>query len=168
MEKKLTTKIKKILNQKVNGRFDTFENMPSDIEVNVGAEIDQISLCNSYFKSMLPEAYRSFLMEFDGGTFFKIEDYAGFKFLGCSELIVNDKFQRDNFGRDWNQRVILFCSSLGDNEFIGFKLLSGTEYEIIDCWMDELPERWTKIGNSFNDFLERLIDERGRKFWLRN
>ena len=78
----------------------------------------------------------------------------------------DNAFQRKNFGEDWDDRIVLFCSCVGDNEYLGFKV-KGHSYQIIHCIMEQLPEEWINVEYSFDDFLFQLIQEKGRKYWLR-
>ena len=166
MRNQLITTIKELSNQSFARTIKTFENFVSEFIVNEGASDEEISICDSYFGFKLPEDYKSFLKEFDGSVFFKIEDFAGFKFLGCVDIVKENKFQKENLGEDWDNQIIIFCACLGDGDYVGIKLLGDNSYEIVDCFMDEMPANWQALGNSIDEFIEKLINEKGRKFWL--
>jgi len=51
----------------------------------------------------------------------KVSDLAGFQFWGCDQLVHENKFQKENFGLDWGERIILICACLGDGDYIGIK-----------------------------------------------
>ena len=122
---------------------------------------------HSCFGNNLPEDYLSFLRNYNGCTFFKVRDLAGFQFWGCDELVRENKFHKENLGVDWDERIVLICSCLGDGDYIGMKTSEDKAYEIVDAFGEEIPANWNSIGNSFSQFLEHLIDQRGRKFWLK-
>jgi SMI1 / KNR4 family (SUKH-1) len=131
-----------------------------------GASEETIKQCQLYFNHKLPMDYVSFLRTYDGCTLFKVDDVAGFRFWGCEELIQQNKFHKNNVGADWDDRVILVCACLGDGDYIGIKVIDDQSYCILDCFGEEIPARWTVIGNSFSHFIATLIDQKGRKFWL--
>lgn len=166
MENFLIQKIKGILNKGLYGFVFTFENIISVNEMKSGADEQQVSALIKYFNLKLPNDYIEFLKYFDGGILFKIEDIAGFQLLGCSDIVKVNKTQNSDYGSDWDDNIILFCSSVGDNEYIGFKITDDFNYKIIDCDLSELPKNWHIIGDTFSEFITKLIDEKGRKFWL--
>lgn len=145
---------------------DTYEGIHASIEVNEPATDHEIQEANKHFGYRIPADYISFLRHFNGAVFFKVEDIGGFQFLGCSQLIRLNQFQKENLEEDWNDEIILFCSCLGDGDYIGFKVENGKSYSILDCFAEEVPSRWRSFGKSFDDFLENLIDSKGEKFWL--
>jgi hypothetical protein len=106
--------IKKIIDITLRGTILTFENLASLFIMNSGASADDIEKCELYFTKKFPDDYKFFLQEFNGGIFFKIDDYAGFKFLSTEELIKHNDFQKENFGQDWDSEIILLCECIGD------------------------------------------------------
>ena len=168
MKHQFLIKIRQMLSSELKGVTETYEKLSSDIIMSKGASNAEIFACDSYFGGRLPEDYKLFLKEYNGGKLFQIEDFAGFEFLGCNELVKENGFQKDNFGDDWNENIILFCSCIGDGEYLGFKLTKPSTYQIVHCIMDELPSQWEIISDSLDDFIDKLIDERGKKFWLDN
>lgn len=55
---------------------------------------------------------------------------------------------------------------LGEGNHIGFQFLDDGKYYVLDCFHEEDPENWNVICESFDEFLEKLIDCEGRKYWL--
>jgi hypothetical protein len=159
--KKYINYIQEKIGSGLKGTILTFENMVSFFIMNKSASNDEIAKCDLHFNRKLSGEYKFFLHNFNGGILFKINDYAGFKFLSIDELIKHNEFQKENFGEDWDPEIILFCECLGDAEYLGFKL-----NKIVYCVMDMLPQEWEIIENSFDTFISKLIEENGRKYWL--
>jgi hypothetical protein len=163
--KNYLTLINEKLTNRLAGNVKTYEELDSLFIMKEKALEEDIKKCNAYFKNMLPNDYIMFLRNFNGGVLFQIEDFAGFKFYGTDELIHENLFQRKNFGKDWDDNIILFCLCIGDGECIGFQLKNGG-YEVIHCILDEIPSSWQTIDASFDDFIGKLIVEKGKKYWL--
>ena len=125
-----------------------------------------IEKCESNFNKKLPLDYTFFLLKFNGGVLFKIADYAGFKFLSTEELIKHNSFQKENLENYWDSEIILFCECIGDAEYLGFKFNDNGLPKVVYCIMDIIPEKWAIIENTFEDLINKLIEERGRKYWL--
>lgn len=157
--------IKEIIGVNLKGTILTFENLVSFFIVNKGASKEEIEKCDLHFSQKLPDEYNFFLQNYNGGVLFKIDDYAGFKFLSIEELIKHNESQRRNFGQDWDSEIVLFCECIGDAEYLGFKV-SKNGYVVVYCIMDMLPQEWEIIEGSFDDLIGKLIEEKGRKYWL--
>jgi len=85
--------------------------------------------------------------------------------LGTEQLIRQNSSQKNSFGEDWDNNIILFCRCLGDAEYMGFKVSETHNYEIVHCFMDEWPEKWKVLKCNFKEFINLLIDEEGKEFW---
>lgn len=164
MENEMINKIKTTLKQGLSGPITTFENIVSINEMDNGANEEQIKAVIEHYK--LPEDYLSFLKSFNGGILFKIDDIAGFHLFGCDSIKEENEIQMNNYESDWDSNIILFCASIGDDDYLGFKIIDEKNYQILDCNLYESPSNWNVIGNSFPNFISKLIDEKGRKFWL--
>ena|SRR5258708_7044962 len=163
---RLLDKVKKIVNNSLQAEIETYEGLQSSIILHSGTGEEEIAKCNSYFENKLPNDYLSFLKNYNGGVFFKVSDIGGFLFWGCDELIYQNKFHKENLGSDWDEGIVLICACLGDGDYIGIKVHSDDSYQILDCFGEEIPINWKSIGDSFSEFLEKLIDQKGKKFWL--
>lgn len=165
--KQYLEKIEEIVHGNLTGDVLTFEGLASSFIFNKGVNEEELFKCKGYFKDLIPDDYINFLKFYNGGVLYKVEDFAGFKFLSVNELIQCDIFQKENFSEDWNDNIVLFCEILGDNEFIGYMANENGNVELAYYIMDLLPEHWDKIEGSFEDFMSELIIEKGRKFWIR-
>lgn len=144
--------------------FIDYEDLVVTFEKSDGAiqnDIDQI--CNHL---KIPKDYIDFLQKFDGWTMFKFNDLGGFRFLGTNNISKETELQKQTYGNDWDCDIIVFCTMICDSDFIGFRNKSDGTYDILDCYHDENPKNWKVIGNSFSDFLESLIEQKGKKYWL--
>ncbi len=166
MTDELLNKINTVSNRFGPRPVETYEGLASTFIPNPGCNKEDLFKCNTYFNNRLPKDYLLFLNIFNGATFFKIDDIGGLKFLGCDELVKENKFQKENSGSDWDDRIIIICICLGAGDYVGLKVIGDSLYEIIDCFGEEVPANWKPIGTSFDGFLERILDEKGRKFYL--
>jgi hypothetical protein len=164
--KKYLTKIHEIISHELKGSISTYQKLDSWFVMNDKASEIEIAHCDSAFGNRIPSDYKDFLGNFNGGILFKVKDFAGFQFLGTKDLARENEYQREQFGSDWDERIILFCELLGNAEYLGFKLDEKSGYEIVFCIMDESPSKWEAIGTSFETFMDILIKEGGREFWL--
>lgn len=158
--------IKEVIDIRLEGTISTFENLVSLFIMNDEASNNEISKCDMQLNKKLPDEYKFFLQNYNGGILFKIEDYAGFNFLSTNELIRHNEFQRENFDKDWDDEILLFCECIGDAEYLGFKSNMNGDFQIVYCIMDMLPQEWDVIEDSFEILMKRLIEEKGKKYWL--
>jgi hypothetical protein len=82
------------------------------------------------------------------------------------KLRNENHLQRNTYEEVWDNRLTVFCRVLGDGDFLSFRMAVDNSYEILDCYHDEEPQDWRVISNSFNDFAESLLNEKGKRFWL--
>lgn len=162
--KQYIKRIQQILN---NGCITIdWENLKTSFVMDNPASIENIIKCNVYCEQRLPEVYKHFLEHYDGGTLFKYDDIGGFKFLSTIEMINENDWIKKIYEDDWSNDTIVFCKLLGVGEYLGFRFYDNFKYEIVHCFMDQLPDKWPVIGNSFDKFIEILIKEKGKEFWL--
>ena len=146
----------------VNGReyFCTFK---------VGASEQEIDSLNSIFDYYrIPYDYIELLSFSNGFTLYNIHDISGFIFFGTDQIKKENDIFKETFEKLLDENIIIFCSILGEGNFIGFKVLNNDNYEILDCFHEELPENWNKITDSLEDFLTNLIRTEGDLYWLNN
>lgn len=126
--KQYLTEIEQFLEHKEN--VITYEGLVSTVIMNPSASVNEIIDCEKHLSLKINEDYISFLKHYNGGTIFMIEDFAGYKLFSTKEILKENIFQRENFGVDWNNDILLFCLCIGDNEYLGFKRKEN-RYEII-------------------------------------
>lgn len=163
--KQYLVQIEQMLNR--NGGLMTYEGLSSECVMNAPASEHEINNCKQSLSKEIPQQYIHFLNAYNGGTVFKIEDFAGYRLFSTQEIIKENAFQKENFGSNWDESIVLFCSCLGDNEYLGFKIHEDM-YDIVDCVMDVVPKAWEVIGSNFDDLIQKLIKEKGKKYWLNN
>ena len=149
----------------LNASIYTYEHLSSQFILNKGASKSLINAVETTLTKKLPQAYKDFLEIYDGCVLFKVDDVAGFEFLGTTKILTENQFQKSNFEVDWDDHIILFCLCAGDNEYIGFKLHE-SGYAIVHCIMEFSPSAWQIVGDSFDVFVNRLLEEKGKKYWL--
>lgn len=117
-------------------------------------------------KLTIPEDYIDFLKVNNGCTLFQFQNLGGFELLGTKEIESETNFQRKNYKEDWDDSLIVFCKLISEGDFISFRSKKDNSYDVLDCYHDDIPKNWTVICDSFDYFLERLINEKGKSFWL--
>ncbi len=167
MNENLISKIKNIFKFKKVVNILSYEELFTNLIINNPASSVEIENVNSYFKNRLPQDYLSFLLYTNGCTLFEYKDLGGFEFLNSANLISENEFIKNQFDENvWDENIIMFCSCIGDGDYIGFKILDNDRYVIIDCFRECSPSEWETIGNSLDDFIEKILDSNGEKFWL--
>jgi len=160
------------MNESLRTKLDSiFTNVVTESEglqtrsyANAGAS--EFDLKKIDLPKALPEVYFEFLRYSDGCTLFNCEDLDSFQFFGSHELGKENKEMEKSYEEDWDDSVIIFSTILGEGNYIGFKMLDESKYQILDCFHEYVPEQWEVIDNSFDEFLEKLIDMKGKKYWL--
>jgi len=164
--KQYIEQIKQILEQ--GGQIIDCYNLESNFIMNNPASIDNIIKSENYFDQKLPEEYKYFLKKFDGGTLFKYDVIAGYKFLGADELVEVNELQKNIYEDYWDGSIIFFCELLGNGEYLGFKTTSTSAYKIVHSMMAQKPEEWLILEDSFDTFIKTIIKEKGKEYWLFN
>lgn len=145
--------LKNILNNDKYKTINTIDELGVELEMNIdmnsGArehEINEVLCIN------LPKSYINFLKEYYGGKLFDLQGLDGFKFLGTNDILnINNKI-KEYYQGDWIDSIIIFAECIGEGNYLGFKIIASNEYEIIDCFHEEIPINWNAIGNSFDLF----------------
>ena len=147
-----------------NDDFIDYESLVVTFEKNI--EATQQDIDNITHQIKIPDDYIDFLKIFNGWTLFKHKDLGGFKFLGTNDIVKETENQRETYEEYWDDTITVFCTIICDGDFISFRNNSDGEYDILDCCHDDKPEDWKIIDRSFSSFLERLIAEKGKPYWL--
>lgn len=154
--------IRDVVGDGLRGEVLQHEGLETHFVLNAKVGLTEIEGC----KVRIPEAYQAFLSHYNGGILYRVEDLGGFKFFSVEELQIENEFQQLQFADDWDSSIILFGMSIADNEYLGFRFNADGTYNIIDCVMIEMPSEWNVIGNSFEEFMAKVIESKGKKYWL--
>lgn len=144
--------------------FVDYEGLSVTFNKNAPAKENDTFLIKPKLK--IPQDYIDLLRFYNGCTLFKFEDIGGFNLLGTEEIESETNLQKQTYQEDWDESLTVFCRLIADGDFISFRNKDDNCYDILDCYHDDSPKNWTIISNSLDDFLERLIDEKGKRFWL--
>jgi len=117
---------------------------------------------------LLPREHKEFLTVSHGADLFKRSNIDGFHFLSVNEIETVRKNLAREYGEDWDDTIIPFCTIIGEGNTLSFKLSprDPNTYEILDCFHEVNPSEWQTIDTSFSHFLKTLIEKNGDKFWL--
>jgi hypothetical protein len=165
MNQSLISKLRVLLELPKNSP-EHYEGLNVNFFANNSAEPKQIQNVIAFFKERLPNEYIDFLKLYNGCELYKLEDIGGFNFLSTEMIMKENDFHKKEYGDAWDDSIIFFCECLGEGNFIGFRPLENGKYLLLDCFHEEKPSEWRPIGDSFDVFLEKLIDLKGEKFWL--
>jgi hypothetical protein len=146
--------------------FKDFDDLTVTFAKNMGASQQDIKLRLLDLGVKIPTDYVDFLKSFDGCTLFNYNDIGGFEFLGTNEILNETNIQSKTYEDDWDNGLTVFCRLIGEGDFICFRDKADNGYDILDCDHDDSPKNWNVIDHSFNNFLKRLIEEKGRRYWL--
>jgi hypothetical protein len=160
------------MNERLKAKLDdifsavttTGEGFPSTSFKNSG--ISELDLGHAGLSIALPDAYVDFLKYANGCTVFNVKDLDGFHFLGTADIGQENKALKGSYEEYWDDSITIFCTILGEGNYIGFRMSESKTYEILDCFHEYVPAQWEIISGSFDAFLEKLIDLKGEKFWL--
>ena len=164
IDQKLTSKLDFLFEASTN--FSDFEGLPVAFSKNNPATQNEIASAFSDGKMKVPNDCLHFLQHYNGCTLFQFQDLGGFELLGTETILAETLDRQDTYRDNWENNLTVFCRLICDGDFISFKTYSADAYEILDCYHDGHPQDWKVISNSFQDFIEILIDEKGRRFWL--
>ncbi len=136
-------------------------------ELNEPANIADIMNVEKELGIKLPDSYKEFLKNYNGARLFDYDGLDGFIILGTKDILKVNNFAKATFDEDWLESIIIFAKYIGESNYLGFdssKIQS--ECAVIDCFFEELPENWIQIAINFDNFLERIVEHQGKKFWL--
>lgn len=114
---------------------------------------------------MIPKEYMEFLLFSNGMELFNYDDIDGVKLLSLQEIEKFTSYGKNTFEEDWQDNVLFFAKIIGEDNYLGFRMKENN-YEVIDCYFEELPSEWSAVAENFDDFLEEYITRNGEKFWI--
>ena len=136
-------------------------------ELNEPANLDDIMNVERKMGVELPDSYKEFLTNYNGARIFDYDGLDGFIILGTKDILKANEFAKATFEEDWLESIIIFAKYIGESNYLGFDCSKDDrEYVVIDCFFEELPEDWSEIAINFDEFLEKIVEQQGKKFWL--
>lgn len=144
--------------------------------LNEPASESLIQACELELGLVLPSSYREFLLQFNGAHLFCIEDEirsdfyplwvgSGLMIQGADTLVLfKQDIQAGSASQEGNL-LIPFCylGHIGTGDFCAFdpQQLDNSEYAVLDCDHELLPEEWrkAKIASSFEEWLKKLFNQ---------
>lgn len=132
----------------------------------ISKEEEVLKLLKSYSFNF-PLSYIDFLKRINGGTLYNYDNLDGYNFYSVNELKnINNSFTIE-FSDDWDNNIFIFAECIGEGNYLGFRFKQESmEYEIIDCYHEDIPKDWESIEYDFNVFLDKLTHYKGKKYWL--
>jgi SMI1 / KNR4 family (SUKH-1) len=131
-------------------------------KINPPATEDQIIKLKSIYN--LPNEYFDLLRFSNGMVLFNLDDIDGFEFFSTDQIIKENNLLAESEEEKWTGEIIIFCSILGEGNYIAFDLRNNV---LLDGFHEFFSEDWEPIELSLNEFLSRLIELKGDKFWLK-
>jgi hypothetical protein len=161
----------KLLDSLSDSTLEKYDSAGNKIKVKFsaesGASMEEIYVLENKLNIKLPETFRTFLNNHNGAVLYNYENLDGFKIYGTNELIEANNFAKNTFEEDWDNDNIIFAKYIGESNYIAFKVSKEKfEYPVIDCYFEELPDSWKIIDVNFANFLDALIENNGKKYWL--
>jgi len=159
--------IKKLNNWKLKKRDSEGNSIEVEFMVNPPATISEIKHIEKELGIKLPTSYVEFLQKFNGARMYDYDGLDGFELLGTNDLVDINSFLASDYNEDWVDSILIFAKCIGEGNYLGFDSSVGkSEYCILDCFHEEIPINWEIISESFDQFLEKLIENEGKKYWL--
>lgn len=134
-------------------------------KMNPASSIEEIERIECSTGIKLPVDYKQFLKKYNGARIYDYEGIDGFAILGCDEIEKANNFARATYEEDWPTHLLVFAKYIGESNYLAFNTLN-QENSIVDCFFEEMPDNWDIIAKDFDNFLDRLIDSNGRKYWI--
>ncbi|MPQ34296.1 hypothetical protein E4V42_23205 [Clostridium estertheticum] len=165
--KKMISLRNKLINSKMNVYNEENEIIEVEFSFNNGVTNGEIEKVEKQLKKVFPNSFKNFLKYSNGCKLFNYEELDGFKVLEVNEIIKANNYLKNTLEEDWDEDLLVFCKYIGEDNYISFKYNHNTnDYNVVDCFTEELPEYWNKIAKDFDEFMSKLIDSEGRKYWL--
>jgi hypothetical protein len=112
----------------------------------------------------LPEEFLQFWRNSDGANLYLNDSGLHGVGVASTELMAELQTEEaENYGRAALSPFAVFARVNGSGDFLAFDLASGA---VVDGVHAEQPHEWRPIATSFVDWLDRLVEARGRYYWL--
>lgn len=136
-----------------------------------GATEEEIRRTEIALGVKLPRNYKQFLLKYNGAELYNYDDLDGFLLLGTEELAKYQEELRELYEDDWIDSIVVFCEVLGEGNYLAFdtaRMSANEESPVLDGFHELPPKEWLPISDDFADWLSRLIESNGGKYWLEN
>ena len=154
-----------------NSKMKKYDEDNIQIEVsftfNQPADIKEIKKFETQLNVKLPNSFKHFLSSYNGARIYDYDNIDGFILFGISEIINLNKLAQATFDEDWNDKILIYGKYIGENNYLGFYVEDDySEYKVIDCYFDDVPNNWRIIAKDFDDFIKQIVENNGNKYWL--
>lgn len=112
----------------------------------------------------LDPALRTFYAASNGASLFRIED-SPYEILPVSQVVTGRVALFADHPPPCPEYVFAFCY-VQDGNYMGFEVMPGQPYPIIDLFHETWPKYREVIAGSFEDFLHWALRSGGRHYWL--
>jgi hypothetical protein len=126
-------------------------------------EVDVVT-AHRWLGKELPEDFLEFWRLTDGANLFLNE--SGLHGVGVASTELLRELQAEEievYGPGAMMKYVVFARVNGSGDFLVFNLETG---QVLDGIHAEQPHEWRPIAASFTHWLDRLIEECGRYYWL--
>ncbi len=124
----------------------------------------QVARAQERLDKRLPAEFLDFWRFTNGANLFVNE--SGLHGIGIASTDLIVELERDEvevYGISTLRGHAVFARVNGAGDFLAFDLASGA---VVDGVHSEKPEEWKVVAGSFTEWLERLIDQDGRYYWI--
>lgn len=128
------------------------------------ASAGQIASAEALIGKPLPDELKEFWNSTNGANLF-LND-SGLHGIGVTSTELIPELQQEEaelYGGNALEPYVVFARVHGSGDFLVFELPTG---RILDGIHAEKPQEWRPIADSFREWLDRLIEARGRYYWL--
>lgn len=123
-----------------------------------------IATAESLIGKTLPAEFHEFWNATNGANLFLNESGLHGIGVASTELILElQQEEAEIYGAQALEPYAVFGRVHGSGDFLVFELRTG---RILDGIHAEQPHEWRAIADSFAEWLDRLIEARGRYYWL--
>lgn len=141
------------------------DNVTVRFSLNSPASNYDIKVIEGRLSKRIPDSLKEFLLNWNGGEIYNAEYLGGFRLFGTGELLERNNSLQGVYGRDWEDDILVVAVSFGDGDHIGVNVNTG---RILDAFHEGEPNEWLEkvIAESFGDWINKLVEAHGHRYWL--
>lgn len=143
----------------------TFEGLLANHLVSEPASEGEIETLERRIGKKVPTILRELYQVSNGLALFAYEDIGGFKFFSLKELENWNNLYSENIEALTSPKWLIFGESIADGEYYGF-CPPKSDHSVYEIILENPEAEWQVIANSLPEFIAKIIEERGRKYWL--